>query len=345
MEPLTRPRRVRPGDTVAVVSPSFGAVGRWPHRVERATAYLESLGLAVRLTTNAARCDGWASAPPEARAADLHEAFADDEVAVVLAGIGGNHSNQLLPLLDFDLIREHPKVFQGYSDITVLHWAFAKHAGLGTFYGPALVPELGEFPEVLPHTDRYLRAAWLGGEPIAYEPSPVWTDERLDFDAKADLARGRELRESRGWVTIRSGTAQGPLFGGCLETICWHVKGSSAWSSPEGAIFLLETSEEAPSPADVDAYLTDLEQLGIFESAAALLVARPYGYTADDSERLWEVVARRTEAAGLPVLANVEAGHADPMLTLPFGAAAEVDAGARRFRLLEAATSASDVST
>lgn len=258
----------------------------------------------------------------------------------MLCGIGGNHSNQLLPLLDFDLIRENPKIFQGYSDITVLHWAFARHARLGTFYGPALAPELGEFPQVLAHTDLYLRAAWFGSEPISYGPSPVWTDELLDFDAKADLTRARELRESEGWVTIREGVAQGPLFGGCLETICWHVKGSTAWTMPDGAIFLLEMSEEAPSPANVDAYLTDLEQLGVFDAAAAAVIARPYGYTADDRERLWEVVARRTEASGLPVLANVEAGHTDPMVTLPFGVRAEIDAGNQTFHLLEAPTDA-----
>jgi len=287
---------------------------------------------------NATRSEGWASAPPEARVADLHDAFADDEVAVVLAGIGGNHSNQLLPLLDYELIREHPKVFQGYSDMTVLHWAFAKHAGLSTFYGPALVPELGEFPEVLSHTDRYLRAAWFGDEPVTYEPSEVWTDELLDFNTKSDSMRGRGLRESEGWVTIRDGIAQGPLFGGCLETICWHLKGSSAWISPDGAIFLLEMSEEAPSPAHVDAYLTDLEQLGVFEAAAALIIARPYAYTDDAAERLWEILAQRTEASGIPVLANVEAGHADPMVTLPFGVEAEVDAQQKGFRLLEPPT-------
>ena len=338
MEPLTKPPLVRPGDTVAVVSPAFGAVGLWPHRVERATAYLESLGLKVRLMSNAARSEGWAAAPPEDRVADLHTAFADDEIAVVLCGIGGNHSNQLLPLLDFDLIRAHPKIFQGYSDITVLHWAFAKHAGLGTFHGPALVPEMGEFPQVLDDTDRYLRAAWFGGEPIVYQPSAVWTDEALDWNTKADLTRGRDLRGSEGWITIRAGIAQGPLFGGCLETICWHLKGSDAWISPKDAVFLLEMSEQAPSPAEVDSYLTDIEQLGLFDDAAALIVARPYGYTTDDQQRLWEVVAHHTEAAGLPVLANVEAGHTDPMVTLPFGVTAEIDAGRKTLRLLEAPT-------
>jgi muramoyltetrapeptide carboxypeptidase len=335
---VVKPPRVRPGDTVAVVSPSAGAVGRWPHRVERARRYLESLGLSVRVMANAARTDGWASAPPEARVADIHEAFLDDDVAVVLAGTGGNHSNQLLPLLDYELIRSHPKVFQGFSDMTVLHWALARHAGLSTFYGPALVPTLGEFPEVLPYTDRFLRAAWFGGEPIEYEPADVWTDEFLDWDQKTDLTRPRGLRRSDGWVAIRGGTATGPVLGGCLETICWHLKGSDSWVDPAGAILFLETSEEVPSPAAVDAYLTDLEQLGVFDAAAALVFARPYGYGAADTRILWDVVAARTEAAGLPVLANVEVGHTDPLLTVPIGCPARLSAGERRFELLEAPT-------
>jgi muramoyltetrapeptide carboxypeptidase LdcA involved in peptidoglycan recycling len=287
---------------------------------------------------NAARSDGWASAPPADRVADLHGAFLDEDVAVVLAGIGGNHSNQLLPLLDFDLIREHPKVFQGYSDVTVLHWALVKHAGLATFHGPALVPELAEFPRVLPHTDRYLRAAWFGDEAIAFEPAATWTDEFLDWDVKADLTRPRAERTSEGWISIRDGVATGPLLGGCLETICWHVKGSSAWVDPQNAILFFETSEEAPSPATVDAYLTDLDQLGVFDAAAGLVFGRPYGYTDEDTRLLWDVVAARTDAAGLPVLANVELGHADPMVTLPLGVGAELDASGRSLRLAAAPT-------
>jgi muramoyltetrapeptide carboxypeptidase LdcA involved in peptidoglycan recycling len=162
----------------------------------------------------------------------------------------------------------------------------------------------------------------------------------LDWDEKLDLTRPRELRESDGWIAIRAGTARGPLFGGCLETICWHVKGSDAWMTPEGAILLLEASEEAPPPAHVDSYLTDLEQLGVFDAAVGLLVARPMNYGEDDRQRLWEVVERRTEAAGLPVLADVEAGHTDPMVTLPFGVPAELDAGGKRLGLLEAPTRA-----
>ncbi|MDQ3952556.1 MAG: LD-carboxypeptidase [Actinomycetota bacterium] len=326
------PPPLEPGATVALVSPSYGAIGAWPHRVERGVAYLESLGLRVRVMPNAARNDGWASAPPEARAADLHRAFSDDEVQAVLCGIGGNHCNQVLPHLDFDLVAAHPKVFQGYSDVSVLHWAFLRRSGLATFYGPALVPELGEFPAPLAYTDRWLRAAWFRTAPLRYEPAEEWTEEFLDWDRRADV-RPRALRGSPGWRTIRSGVAEGPVVGGCLETVSWHVFGSADWFVPEGAIFFLETSEEAPSPAHVDSYLTDLANAGVFDACAGLLFGRPMGYSEEDVAVLWDVVARRTAAAGIPVLAGVDCGHTDPMMTIPFGVAARLDAGAQSFEV------------
>ena len=245
--------RVIPGDTVAIVSPSFGAPGTWPHRAERGGAFLESLGLKVRMMPNAARADSWVSAPAEARADDIHEAFADDSVAVILSSIGGNHSNQVLPYLDYDLIGSHPKIFQAYSDTTMLAWAFARHAQLRSFYGPPLVLGLAEYPRVLDYTDRWLRAAWFGTEPLDFAASEQWTEEFLDFETQKDLERARRLSPNEGWATLREGEAQGPLIGGCLETICWHLKGSSEWLDLSGCILFLETSEEAPSPETVDA--------------------------------------------------------------------------------------------
>ncbi|HEX2058057.1 MAG TPA: S66 peptidase family protein [Actinomycetota bacterium] len=327
------PPPVEPGMVVALVSPSYGAIGAWPHRADRGVAYLESLGLRARVMPNAARNDGWASAPPEARAEDLHAAFSDDDVGVVLCGIGGNHCNQVLPHLDFDVIASHPKVFQGYSDVSVLHWAFLRRSGLATFYGPALVPELGDVPAPLPYTDRWLRAAWFRTAPLRYEPAREWTEEFLDWDLRADV-RPRVLQPSPGWRTIRAGLGEGPVIGGCLETVCWHVFGSADWFVPEGAILFLETSEEAPSPAHVDGYLTDLENAGAFDACTGLLFGRPMGYTEEDVEILWDVVSRRTAAAGIPVLAGIDCGHSDPMMTIPFGVPARLDAAASTFEVL-----------
>lgn len=240
------PPRVRQGDTVAIVSPSAPAVAWWPHRVERGCAYLQGLGLRTRLMPNAAAQDGWLAGTPQQRADDITAAFADPEASVVLCGIGGNHANQVAPLLDYDLIRANPKVFQGYSDIAVLHWAIQKHAGLSTFYGPALTVGLAEFPEVLSYTDTALRAAWFGDQPLRCTAAPEWTDELLDFFQQLDLTRPRRLAPSSGWVSVREGVAEGPLQGGCLETICWHLKGSTLWLDLDGAVLLLETPRKRP---------------------------------------------------------------------------------------------------
>jgi len=336
--PMLVPRRVRDGDTVAVVSPSFGAVGLFPHRTERATAYLESLGLRVRLMPHAAETAGWVSSSAANRVADIHEAFSDDQVSAIVCGIGGLHANQLLPLLDYDLIRRSPKIFQGYSDITVLHWAFAKHAGLRTFYGPALITQLAEYPGVPEFTERFMRAAWFGDSLIEFEPAKEWTEERLEWSDKSDLTRARAMEPGSGWVCIRPGATEGWLMGGCVETLCWHVKGSDSWLNLDGAVLYLETSEDAPSPAEVDAYLVDLENLGVFERVRALIVGRPMGYSAEQAEQLWAVAADRTARSGIPVIGNLDCSHTDPMLTLPLGTNVAVDAGQRRLRTLELAT-------
>lgn len=335
---LLTPRRVERGDTVAVVSPSAPAVAWWPHRAGRAEDYLSSLGLKVRIMPNAAARDRWVSASPQARADDLHDAFADDSVSVVLASIGGNHSNQLLPFLDYEIFRANPKIFQGFSDMSVLHWALYKHAGLKTFYGPAFSLNLAEYPAVLPYTDRWLRAAWFGENALEFDPAAEWTDEFLDFDHKVDLTRPRKLRATSGWTTVRPGRAEGPLLGGCLETIGARLKGSQSWLDLTGAVLFLETSEESDGPGDADAFLTDLGQLGVFDIIAGLVVGRPYAYSSENHQLLRKVIGNHTADAGIPVLADFDCGHTDPMLTLPLGANVVLDGGARTLRTVDPVT-------
>ncbi|HVS36982.1 MAG TPA: S66 peptidase family protein [Gemmataceae bacterium] len=337
-----KPPRPRPGSKAAIVSPSAPGLALFPHRAERGVGYLRSLGLEAVVLPNAAKCNRWTAGSPQERADDLHRAFADPDVSVVLCATGGNHANQVVPYLDWDLIRANPKIFQGYSDITTLLWAIGRHAGLRTFHGPTLLPELGEYPQALPFTDRYLRAAWFGDEPLIFAPAESWTDEFLDWTVQADLKRPRRLKPSDGWQVLRPGAADGPLIAGCLETVCWHLKGSTDWLDLDGAVLVLEPCEncfvDVSSPPFVDAHLTDLVRLGVFDRIAALVFGRPYGYRDEDVPVLWDLIRRHTAASGIPVLANVDCGHTDPMLTLPLGARARVDAEAGEFRLLETAT-------
>jgi muramoyltetrapeptide carboxypeptidase len=323
---LQVPARVRPGDTVAIVSPCSERVFWVEHRFAQGRAYLESLGLRVLVMPHTGEALAGVAVSPEERAEDIHRAFLDPEVSVVLAAIGGDASKELLPYLDYDLIRSHPKVFQGYSDVTVLHWALMKFAGLRTFHGPALLSELGEYPTVPAYTDRYLRAAWFEAGPIRFEPAEAWTDEFLDWMQRLDTTRARRLRPAAGWQTLQAGVAEGPLIGGCLETICTHLTGSSAWVNLGGAIVVLETSEAVPSPAQVEGYLRVLGSAGALTEIAGIAFGRPYGYDDRNKRMLWQAIRRVVAGAGTPALAEVDCGHTDPMLTLPLGAPARLDA-------------------
>jgi muramoyltetrapeptide carboxypeptidase len=336
--PLTLPPRVQPGDSVALVSPSWFGAGAFPHRVDRGRAYLESLDLQLKVMPNATAIADWTAGTPRQRVDDLHAAFADPDVSVVLCAIGGNNSNELVDLLDYDLIRSHPKVFQGLSDITVLHCALQHHAGLATFYGPGLVTNLAEYPSVFEMTDSCMRAAWFGDVPLQFAAASEWTDEFLDFGTKDDLTRPRQRQPGSGWLWLHMGTAQGPIRGGCLESLCWHVKGTPEWPQLEGCVLLLEPSEDAPSPGDVASYLTDLRRIGVMDQISGLVFSRPINYRPADVPILWNVVRSATDGLDIPVLGNFDCGHSDPMLTVPLGVEVRLDSTTESFATVTAPT-------
>lgn len=333
-------KALRPGDTIGIISPSWCGPAVFPHRVERGVQFLESFGYRVRLAPHAQGSHGYLSGTPEQRAQDIHSLFADPEVKAIIAAIGGNHSCHLLPLLDWDLIRRNPKVFMGYSDVTVLNLAIYAQTGLVTFNGPALMTDLAEFPAPLPYTVEYLERILCRPEPVGIvEPSPVWTDEFLDWGQKLDLTRARHFQPSSGWNWLKGGCARGRLIGGCLESM-QHLRGTPYWPDMTEAILFFETSEEVPTPAWVDAVLQDYENMGVFDRIAGLLVGRPLGYTPEQKEQLDAVLLERTQRYGFPIASNVDFAHTAPQFTLPIGCLAEMDGDRRRLTILEAAVEA-----
>ncbi len=336
-ESTTKPERLRPGDTVGIVSPSWYGGDAFAHRIERGTAKLRALGFEVKFAPHALNASGYVSDTAENRAADLHAMFADPDVRAIIATIGGDHANQLLPLLDWELIRANPKILIGFSDITVLNVAIWKMTGLVTFNGPSLMTDWAEFPTMPDYSERYALRALCQPEPVGeIEPSSWWTDEFLDWSTKTDLIRPREQHPSDGWRWLRGGQADGILVGGCLESL-EHLRGTRYWPDWEGKILFLETSEETPSPERVDAMLMDYENMGVFAQIRALLIARPYGYTAAQRAELHDVLRERTQKFTFPVVANMDFGHTTPIFPLPIGVRAAIDADAQRFAITEAA--------
>ena len=340
MQQIIKPPRLRPGDTVGVVSPSWGGAGTFPHRLDAGLRQLEAMSFRTKVGAHALNRHGYVSDTPENRAADLHDMFRDPEVRAIVAAIGGDHSCQLLPLLDFDLIRANPKIFMGYSDNTVLNVAFWKGAGLRTFNGPALITDFAEQPRMYEYTERYMLRVLCEAQPAGeIEPSPWWTEEFQNWGAKLDLERPRERVPSPGWTWLKPGTADGALIGGCIESL-QHLRGTRFWPGLdewEGAIFFWETSEDKPSPAVVDGILMDYENMGVLERLGGMIVGRPMYYTDEEKALLNDIVLERTRKYGFPMVTGMDFGHTAPQFTLPVGCRVRIDGESRRFEIVEAA--------
>jgi muramoyltetrapeptide carboxypeptidase LdcA involved in peptidoglycan recycling len=331
------PRALKPGDTIGIVSPSWFGGEPFVGRARRGIETLRQLGFNVRVSAHAFNNAGHVSDTAANRVDDLHEVFADPGVRAVLTTIGGDHSCHLLPLIDWDLIRSNPKIFIGFSDITVLNVAIWSQTGLVTFNGPGLLTDWAEYPGIPPFSREQVMRAICRSEPMGdLAPSPWWTDEFLDWSTGADLTRPRARTTSTGWHWLRDGAASGPLIGGCLESL-QHLRGTRYWPDMTGAILFLETSELRPAPEDVDGMLMDYENMCVLERLAGLVFARPYGYPAGEIPRLYDVIVERTAAFGFPVLAGTDTGHTTPLQTLPIGVAALLDSAANRFAITEAA--------
>jgi len=333
------PPRLRPGDTIGIVSPSWGGAGAYPHRIQAGIASLESLGFKTILSSHALEQHGHVSDSPVNRAADIHEMFRAPKIVAIIAAIGGDHSCQVLPHLDFALIADHPKIFMGYSDITVLNIAIWKETGLVTFNGPTAIVEFAEYPKPHDYTMSSFKRSVCSNQPVGQiVPSEYWTDETLDWNTKADLERPRKLNRSSGWTWLRPGRAEGVLVGGCIESL-QHLRGTRYWPDFSGKILFLETSEDHPSPATVDGILMDYENMGVLQNLRGLLFGRPMRYSEQEKLDLQEVILDRTAQYSFPIITDMDFGHTSPQFVLPIGCRARIDSEARVFELIEACVS------
>lgn len=339
MKNLINPKKLQKGDIISIVSPSAGLGELFPHRIRNGVDALERMGFRVKIEKHALNRNGWVSGTIEERVEDLHSAFSDPAVKCVMCSSGGNHSNQLLAHIDFEIIKKNPKIFIGYSDITALHWAIMKMSEVRTFYGPGLMTEFAEYPETLPYTIEYFRKGIMDGEAIGQvEASEIWSDEFLDWNTKKDLERPRKMNQSVGYEWWKTGKAEGKILGGAIPTIN-HLVGTKYWMDPSNSIFFLDIPEgnpgEAFSQSWLDSFLADLGNVGLFSSIKGLIIGRPYAYDQEKSNILKKMIDEYTKDYSYPILYNANIGHVAPIITLPFGTSVLLDSDQNTFTINE----------
>jgi muramoyltetrapeptide carboxypeptidase LdcA involved in peptidoglycan recycling len=337
-----RPRRLMPGDLVAVLSPSWGGPAAVPHIFDAGIATLRALGLRVQELPTTRWDPARLHADPRARAADLMAAFAEPAIRAVFASIGGDDSIRLLPYLDPATIRSDPKIVMGYSDTTTL-LAAIRRMGLVTFHGPAVMAGLGQAPSLPAAAREHVRSMLFEpDDALTYPSFGGYVEGYPDWRQPANVGKVNPWRPDPGPVRLQgAGVVRGELFGGCLEVLDW-LRGTSAWPAPdelEGRLLFLEPSEERPGPDVARRFLRSIGVLGTFDRIAGLMLGRErdMGPAEKDVFRdaIRETIADEFGRHDLPILANLPFGHTDPQWVLPIGVRAELDVDAGSLRLVE----------
>lgn len=293
----TLPERLKRGDTVGVISPSS------PPNLEnlkRALPFLEELGLKVKMGKSVEAKNGYLAGTDEERLEDLHSMFEDPEVAGIICAGGGFGAARITDKIDFGMIKENPKVFWGYSDITFLHTAIGQYADLVTFHGPMLASDVGkdEFHE---------RSARMFGQLFA--PFELHYDEGIST-----------------LTALSRGVAEGELVGGNL-TLMRSGIGTKFEINTKDKILLIEAVGK--EPMEIDETLNHLRMARKFEGVAGVVIgdfknAEPKD--PDETLTLDEVFDHYFKDLGVPVVKGFKIGHCEPHFSVPLGARAKLDA-------------------
>ena len=344
LDELIRPSGLKSGDKIMAVSLSWGGAGE-PGIIQRyklAKNRLETeFGFIVLESEHALKGSRFLYDHPELRAKDFMDAFLNPEIKGIFSCIGGDDTLRLLPYIDFDVIRNNPKVFLGYSDTTVNHFMCLK-AGLTSFYGPAILSEFGENVKMHAFTkDNFIKAV-MDKAPISkLEVSDQWTSERIEWTNPENMNIPRSMNaEAHGIMCLNgAGLAKGRLIGGCVEVIDW-LRGTELWPTSsvfQDAILFLETSEEMPTPDNFKYMLRCFAAMGIFDKINGIIMGKPYHekYFEAYQECLLDVVVHEAGRKALPIIYNINIGHTAPMLTFPIGVLVSIDCDNKTIELLE----------
>lgn len=314
---VIKPPRLERGDTVGLINPAGASLN--PAIIGVVQDNLAEFGLKVKVGSHVMDRYGYLAGRDQDRASDVNAMFADPSVRAILPVRGGWGCNRMLRFLDYDLIRENPKIVMGYSDITSLLVALYARTGLVTFHGPVGISNWNAFS-----ADYVRRILFLGEATVFQNPS---------------CAVGPPDKENGSMQVIAGGRARGKLVGGNLSVLTAMI-GSEYLPDWRGSILFVEDVRERVYR--VDRMITQLKLAGILDQINGFVFGKCIGCeTEEDSDAftLREVLADHLRPLGIPVWYGAMIGHINDKFTVPLGVDVEIDAGSGTIRMLEPAVS------
>lgn len=310
------PRKLKKGDTISIIAPARSLSMISDEIRYIANERFEKLGLRLIFGRHVEEIDESNSTTIDSRIEDLHEAFKDPKVKAIITVIGGFNSNQLLRYIDWDLIRDNPKIFCGYSDITALNNAIFAKAGLVTYSGP----HYSTFGQKLyfDYTLDYFQKCLFSEKPFEVSPSESWSGD----DNWWKTPNKRNMVINDGYLIINDGKAEGTIIGANLCTFNL-LQGTEYFPDLQDSVLFIEDDYES-KPHNFDRDLQSLIHLPEFSGVKGIIIGRFQNESKMTNDLLEKIIKSKKELVNLPIIANVDFGHTDPKITFPVGGSVQL---------------------
>ena len=332
--------KLQQGDRVAILSPSLAAPALWPHVYELGLERLRNLfGLEPVDYPTTAKLD----ASNQEKATDLICAFSDPSIKAVIATLGGDSQVTYISRLPVEVFVQNPKPFFGCSDNSHLaNFLFLND--IPSFYGAGLFTQFAMQGEMDAYTVKFIRHALFDKGEFELVASSTYNDVGLGWENPDNLGTRRQYEESEGWVWSEGVSSEGLLWGGCLESVDEMLRHNVPIPTLEqfgSIVMMLETSEEIPPPEYVHRVIRAFGERGVLAKIKGLLVGRPKAWSFDkpqtiEEQRAYkakqrEIIANtvRKYNSEIPIIQNMDFGHTDPQIPMPYGGKVRIDAKER----------------
>jgi len=314
------PPKLDKGDEIRIITPARSLSLVKEGTVKLAKENLEKQGFKITFSKNCKESDIFMSSSVKSRVADIHEAFRDKNVKAILTVIGGFSSNELLPYLDYKLIKDNPKILCGYSDITALSNAITAKTGLVTYSG--LHFSTWAMQKGFEYNLDYFNKCLINDEKYFVEPSKEWSDDAWYKDQE-----NRVFEKNDGYVVINKGKAEGTIFGGNLCTLNL-LQGTEFMPNMSNSIIFIEDDDMAGSSFGVEfnRNLQSLIHQPNFKKVKGIVIGRFQKKAEMTIEKLKYIIQTKKELKSMPIIANADFGHSNPFITFPIGGTARISA-------------------
>ena len=323
------PEKLKIGDEVRVIAPSRSMKILGKDCIDIATKRLEELGLKVSFGKHVMEADDdYMCTDAVSRAEDLNEAFSDKNVKAILTVIGGFNSNQILRYIDFENIKNNPKIFCGFSDITILSDSIYAKTGLVTYSGPHF-SSFGMKKGFMEYEMEYFKKMFFENDEIDVKSSEEWSDDAWFIDQE-----NREFIKNDGMFVINEGIAEGTIVGGNLCTLNL-LQGTEYMPSLEDTILFIEDDEMAGKLflVEFDRNLISLIMQPGFEKVKGIVIGRAQKAVCMTNEKWIKLIKSKPELSDIPIIAGADFGHTTPIMTFPVGGKAKLEAKGNKIDL------------